>query len=117
MRLFLLPGSDGTDAAEDQTDDRPYVQIAVAARAKQADQPCQHIERCADITALAAIAGADGHDAGDQQADGQDQARRAANFGVVFQRVAQPGRAGLQPHQKAKHNADALVVEMFIALW
>ena len=36
MRLFLLPGSDGTDAAEDQTDDRPYVQIAVAARAKQA---------------------------------------------------------------------------------
>lgn len=41
MRLFLLPGSDGTDAAEDQTDDRPYVQIAVAARAKQADQPCQ----------------------------------------------------------------------------
>lgn len=100
MRLFLLPGSDGTDAAEDQTDNRPYVQIAVAARAKQADQPCQHIERCADITALAAIAGADGHDAGDQQADGQDQARRAANFAVVFQRVAQPCRAGLQPHQK-----------------
>ena len=109
VRVFLallLAGTHNAQNAKKDAQAGPDIQVRIAARAQQADEAAHNVKAGADITAFAAVAGADGHNTRHQQADGQQQPRGAAHFPIVADGVAQPCHTGLHAHQHKQYNTE-----------
>ena len=105
-KLLLLFGQNKAYNAENQANDRPDVKVGIAAGANQREQTSNDIKTSTDITTFSAGTGANGHDAGNQQANCKKETGSAANFPIAAEGVAKPGCAGLHSDQNKQNNAD-----------